>query len=491
MALEITPQTKINDLLREYPFLLDVLTAQSPVFKNLRNPFLRKTMGKVATLEMAAGMAGLNVQDLVQTLRNAVAEGGGAEEDRKEAIKAILRDLHEGVPVEELKTRFKEVLRGVDASEIAAVEQALIDEGLPPEEIKNLCDVHVEIFKEALEARDRPEVPPGHPVHTYMKENRALENLLSKISLTLGELPRPDEPGAADALRARRDELGALLERLALVDVHYKRKENQLFPLLEAHHFTGPSQVMWSVHDDIRGWIKAARAALERADPEAFRTNLLQAVQAARDMIYKEEHILFPAALDMLSHEEWVQMARGEADIGFAWVEPDPGWPEGAAAPQAAPAEEAPPFRASGAEGALELRTGRLTPEQVDLLLTHLPVDVTFVDENDRVAYYSEGPERIFPRSPAIIGREVRNCHPPKSVHRVNMILDAFKAGERDTAEFWLELGGRFIHIRYFAVRDRSGRYRGTLEVSQDVTEIRRLEGERRLLDWEPSGEGS
>ncbi len=489
MALEITPQTKIDDLLREYPFLLDVLTAQSPVFGNLRSPFLRKTMGKVATLEMAANMAGLNVHDLVQALRSAVAQGGGAGEDRKEAVKAILRDLHEGVPVEELKAPFKEILRGVDASEIAAVEQALIDEGLPPEEIKNLCDVHVEIFKEALEARDRPEVPPGHPVHTYMKENRALEDLLSEISLALGELPRPDEPGAADALRAHAGELGALLERLARVDVHYKRKENQLFPLLEAHHFTGPSQVMWSVHDDIRGWIKAARQALDGADPEAFRSNLLRAVQAARDMIYKEEHILFPAALDILSDEEWVRMARGEADIGFAWVEPDPGWPDETSVSQAVPPEQEPSAPGPGPEGALELRTGRLTPEQIDLLLTHLPVDVTFVDENDRVAYYSEGPERIFPRSPAIIGREVRNCHPPKSVHRVNMILDAFKAGERDTAEFWLELGGRFIHIRYFAVRDPSGRYRGTLEVSQDVTGIRRLEGERRLLDWEPSGE--
>ncbi len=490
MALEITPQTKIDDLLREHPFLMDVLIAQSPVFRNLRNPFLRKTMGKVATLEMAAGVAGLPVDSLVETLRQAVSEGGGAPgKDRKEAIKEILRDLHEGVPVEELKARFKEVLKGVDASEIAAVEQALIDEGLPAEEIKNLCDVHVEIFKEALEARDRPEVPPGHPVHTYMKENRALEGVLSEISLALGGLPRPGEPGAADALRARKEELGALLERLARVDVHYKRKENQLFPLLEAHHFTGPSQVMWSVHDDIRGWIKAAREALERAEPGAFRTNLLRAIQAARDMIYKEEHILFPAALDMLSHQEWVQVARGEADIGFAWVEPDPGWPDEDAAPGVVPGEEGPPPRVSGAEGTLELRTGRLTPEQVDLLLTHLPVDVTFVDENDRVAYYSEGPERIFPRSPAIIGREVRNCHPPKSVHRVNMILDAFKAGERDTAEFWLELGGKFIHIRYFAVRDRSGRYRGTLEVSQDVTEIRRLEGERRLLDWEPPGD--
>jgi hypothetical protein len=135
--------------------------------------------------------------------------------------------------------------------------------------------------------------------------------------------------------------------------------------------------------------------------------------------------------------------------------------------------------------GALGLSTGQMTLEQINLMLTHLPVDLTFVDEDDRVAYYSEGPERIFPRSPAIIGREVRNCHPPKSVHIVNKILDAFKSGARGTAEFWIELGGRFIYIRYFAVRDSNGYYRGTLEVSQDLTEIRKLEGQQRLLDWD------
>jgi DUF438 domain-containing protein len=168
-------------------------------------------------------------------------------------------------------------------------------------------------------------------------------------------------------------------------------------------------------------------------------------------MIYKEEHILYPASLDMLTDPEWIKVKEGEADIGFAWVVPNTGWPE----------------------------------NLIQEMLTHLPVDLTFVDENDRVAYYSEGPERIFPRSPAIIGREVRNCHPPKSVHLVNQILDAFKSGSRDTAEFWIELGGKFIYIRYFAVRDADGYYRGCLEVSQDLTQIRKLEGQQRLLDWE------
>ncbi len=163
---------------------------------------------------------------------------------------------------------------------------------------------------------------------------------------------------------------------------------------------------------------------------------------------------------------------------------PDKGWPDEILKEVEAPAPE-PEAVLQEVAGALGLDTGHLSLEQINLLLTHLPVDLTFVDENDRVAYYSEGPERIFPRSPAIIGREVRNCHPPKSLHIVNKILDAFKSGSRDTAEFWIELGGKFIYIRYFALRDANSNYRGTLEVSQDLTRIRKLEGQQRLLDWD------
>ena len=136
-------------------------------------------------------------------------------------------------------------------------------------------------------------------------------------------------------------------------------------------------------------------------------------------------------------------------------------------------------------DSSLSLDTGQLSVEQINIMLKHLPVDVSFVDASDELRYYSDTPQRIFARTPAVIGRKVQNCHPPKSVHVVQKIIDAFRAKEKDTAEFWIELKGRFIHIRYFAMRDKEGNYRGTLEVSQDVTEIRKLEGERRLLDWE------
>jgi hypothetical protein len=304
---------------------------------------------------------------------------------------------------------------------------------------------------------------------------------MSDTSILMGLLGQPPTPAAFEA---HRQALGDLIEQLSQINIHYTRKENQLFPMLEAHHFTGPSQVMWSIHDDIRANLKQAREAFANNDPVQTISALKDAIQAIRDMIYKEEHILFPTSLDMLTESEWVKVKEGEADIGFAWVTPDKGWPDEILKDVEAPAP-APEAVLEDVAGALGLETGRMTLEQINLVLTHLPVDLTFVDENDRVAYYSEGPERIFPRSPAIIGREVRNCHPPKSVHMVNKILDAFKSGSRDTAEFWIELGGKFVYIRYFAVRDAGGHYRGCLEVSQDLTEIRKLEGQNRLLDWE------
>jgi DUF438 domain-containing protein len=497
--MEINANSKIDDLLKEHPFLEDFLVKLSPKFKGLKNPIMRKTIGKVATLGKVAGIGGLDLDEFISALTAEISRQKGDAaapdgitpeaaagaisdpEEKQAALKEIIKALHAGEDMAVLKQRFGQLIDGVEASEIARMEQALMDEGLPAEEIKRLCDVHVEIFKEALEEQDRPEPPLGHPIHTFMKENRASEKIMSETSMLLGRIGHPPRP---EAFKENRGALLALVERLSEIDTHYTRKENQLFPMLEAHHFTGPSQVMWSIHDDIRAGLKQAREAIGQSDAERALTSLKEAIQAIRDMIYKEEHILYPASLDMLTDQEWVKVKEGEADIGFAWVVPDTGWPEDIIKEP----EDVPPAPTEVLEevaGALGLDTGRMTLEQINLMLTHLPVDLTFVDENDRVAYYSEGPERIFPRSPAIIGREVRNCHPPKSVHLVNQILDAFKSGSRDTAEFWIELGGKFIYIRYFAVRDKTGYYRGCLEVSQDLTRIRKLEGQQRLLDWE------
>ncbi|MDX1708477.1 MAG: DUF438 domain-containing protein, partial [Desulfobacterales bacterium] len=440
--MEINANTKIDDLLKQYPFLEDFLVALSPKFKGLKNPIMRKTIGKVATLGKVAGIGGLDPDDFLAALTKEIDRKKGKPKaaaksttdgadsavgdpaEKQQALKEIIKALHAGEDMAVLKQRFRQLVQGVEATEIAKMEQALMDEGLPAEEIKRLCDVHVEIFKEALEEQDRPDPPMGHPVHTFMKENRASEKIMSETSMLLGRIGHPPKPAA---FSENSQALGVLIDRLSEIDTHYTRKENQLFPMLEAHHFTGPSQVMWSIHDDIRASLKQAREAFARSEPEDTIAPLKEAIQAIRDMIYKEEHILYPASLDMLTDQEWVKVKEGEAAIGFAWVVPDTGWPHDIIQEPQAPAPE-PQAVVEQVAGALGLDTGHMTLEQINLMLTHLPVDLTFVDENDRVAYYSEGPERIFPRSPAIIGREVRNCHPPKSVHLVNQILDAFKS---------------------------------------------------------------
>jgi DUF438 domain-containing protein len=313
-------------------------------------------------------------------------------------------------------------------------------------------------------------MPPGHPVHTYVAENEIITDLANRLGAVAREIERREdvEAGLRDATE--------LVEKLSGIDNHYQRKENQLFPLLERHGITGPSQVMWGVHDQIRANLATVRDAIKRHDAKGLAAATPTLVRGLVEMVYKEEKILFPMSHQSLSEEEWIEMRRGEDVLGYVLTEPAAPWPG-----DADPDPEPQPVPS----GLLELTTGELSLDQVNLIFTHLPVDLSFVDENDIVRFYSEGPERIFPRSPAVIGREVVNCHPPKSVHMVQEILDSFRTGKQSVAEFWIEMQGKFIHIRYYAIRDEADAYRGCLEVSQDVTGIRALEGERRLLEWE------
>lgn len=410
---------------------------------------------------------------------------------RKETLKMLIRELHAGKTVEDVKDEFAALLRDVGATEVAEMEQALIAEGLPEMEIKRLCDVHVAVFRESLDAQPSPETIPGHPVHTFRAENSAAARVLDALQEALDALKA--RPGAAQLEQAI-----ARLRELREYEKHYLRKENILFPYLEQHGFTGPSSVMWAIHDDVRAGWKALDGLLAAgpgddasADlaevPAAFKTRIDEVFgplsTAIREMFYKEDNILFPTALEKLSEEEWEAIRAQEPEVGYCYVEPGSQWPPGAPAPEAAsPPAEA---REEGTDDLLHLDTGVLTAQEVNLLLIHLPVDITYVDKDDTVKFFSQTKERIFPRSPAIVGRKVQKCHPPASVHRVQKILDDFRAGRRDVAEFWIQMQGKFIHIRYFAIRDEKGEYQGTLEVTQDVARIRTLEGERRLMDEE------
>ena len=486
--MQLTPKTRINELLRTYPFLLDYLVGYTPKFEKLRNPILRNTFGRIATLQMAASMGDVELPKLLEDLRGAIERGagdvlevsaegtGGASElERLELLKGIIRDLHSGTPVEELEQRFAALLEEVSPTEIATMEQQLMAEGLPQSEIKKLCDVHVQVFRASLDRQQKPEAVPGHPVHTFVAENRALERVAQRLRQQLEPLAARPDPAL---LVHSASGITATLDELAQIEKHYLRKENQLFPCLETHGIVGPPQVMWAIHDEVRALLKDTRAAVAAADASRLAAHGATLAQTVIDMIYKEDNILFPMALQILDEKEWEKIRQDEGEIGYALVTPGEQWRPAAATKTAAAAPSQP------AVDRLPLDTGLLTLEQLNLMLRNLPVDITVVDENDEVRYYSEGRERVFPRSPQIIGRKVQNCHPPNSIATVNRILAEFRAGTKDVAEFWIELGGRFIHIRYFPLRDGTGRYRGCLEVTQEVTQIRALQGQRRLLDW-------
>jgi hypothetical protein len=402
------------------------------------------------------------------------------KEQRQETLKGVIKRLHRGEPVEAVKADFAQLLNDVGPSEIAEIEQALIAEGLPEAEVKRLCDVHVAVFRESLDRQAPPQERPGHPIHTFRAENDAAEAVLGELERAIAELEQePDDP-------AHWERVATLLSILREYDKHYLRKENLLFPYLEKQGFAGPSSVMWAIHDDVRDEWKSLEPLLESGPGEdavevvaQIRNQYTWLAQTIRDMFYKEANILFPTALEKLSEDEWREIRAQEAEIGYSYVEPED-WPVGG---QAAGGELAP--ESVSRAGQLPLDTGALMLEQINLLFGNLPLDITYVDVNDEVRFFSHGQERVFPRSPAVIGRKVQKCHPPQSVYRVQQILDAFRAGTRDVAEFWIQMHGRFVHIRYFALRDGGGSYQGTLEVVQDITALRELQGERRLVDWE------
>ncbi len=464
-------------------------------FDNLRNPVLFNTMARAATIDHAAEMSGHSADEMLDAIQTEVARHEIAAEEaanapaapvdpdvaaaRQEALKSIIRKLHDGVPVDQVKAEFDELIVGIDAAQIARMEQALIAEGMPVEDVQRLCDVHVTVFKESLDSKPSATVSHGHPLDAYQRENAVARDLVADLNLSLGQLAAaPDD----EARIAAANMVATGLEQLTQIDTHFARKENQLFPLLEKHDVEGPTKVMWALDDDIRGRIKSARSLMAAGDTVSVAGTLPETLKMVDDMVYKEEKILFPTALGLLSDDEWSHMAAGDAEIGYAWIDGPSG--EAARASAAAFVSAAgETATAPSGELLLPLPTGALTLAQLDVLFRALPFDLTYVDENDQVRFYSEG-ERVFPRSPGVIGRQVRNCHPPASLAKVEEILAAFKAGEKDVAEFWIKLGPKFIYIRYFALRDEQGAYKGCLEVVQDATHVRALEGQRRVADW-------
>ena len=399
-----------------------------------------------------------------------------SKNQKKEIMKDIILKLHEGLSVEAAKERFEKEVGTIRSVEIAEIEQGLINEGLSPEEIKKFCNVHALLFQAALEKSPTQETSPSHPIFLFKLENREIE----KIADSIKALVENDESQNVSVLQRK---LEKSLLTLKQIETHYERKEQLLFPYLEKHGFMGPSKVMWGKDNEIRDLFKKAIDQLPDVTVSAklasFREDALNPLlEEIVGMIFKEENILFPTALEKLEAGEWVEILRESEDIGYVFIRK----PEETAVLEKhlrnSLLEET-----SIQDDNITLPTGTIGLNELMHIFNTLPVDITFVGKDDTVRYFSTNKDRIFSRTKAIIGRNVENCHPPQSVDVVKKIIASFKDGSKDYYDFWVTIQGKFVSIRYFALRDSTNQYIGTLEVTQDATDIRKLEGEKRLLD--------
>lgn len=395
---------------------------------------------------------------------------------KKEVMKDIILKLHSGLSVKEAKERFEKEVGNITSVEIADIEQTLINEGLSPEEIKKFCNVHALIFQSALEKAASEETFPSHPVYLFKLENREIEKLIN----TIKEIVESSDSTELSSLKER---LTELLLKLRGVVTHYERKEQLLFPYLEKQGFMGPSKVMWGKDNEIRELLKTALQELEgigkREEFDGYADKTMNPLlEEIEGMIFKEENILFPTALEKLGATDWVEILGESESIGYVFIE-KPAETEILVRNLKTALLEEPVIL----DGAIALPSGTIRLNEVIPLFNTLPFDLTFVDTEDKVTYFTEGKDRIFSRTRSTMGRKVQNCHPPQSVDVVEKILGMFKEGKKNFFDFWFNYRGMDVYVRYFAVRDRDGQYLGTLEVSQNITGIKKLEGERRLAD--------
>ncbi|KAA0015310.1 MAG: DUF438 domain-containing protein [Thermoplasmata archaeon] len=374
--------------------------------------------------------------------------------NRKGILKSIIKQLHQGAGIEEIREKAKEVLKELSPAEIAEVEQELIKEGIPREEIRKLCDVHLEVFREGIE-KEKISVPEWHPLHILMEEHK----ILLKHAKELQE----------SAKEKNTEKIKKIVGHMKEAEKHYLREENILFSYLEKHGITEPPAIMWTEHDKIREIKKSIYEMVNEEKFEELENLAFSLHELLSSHFYKENKVLFPTALKVMEQNEWIEARRQFDEVGYCCFMPEKMLIEA--------------IEEKKAEGEIQFETGNMSKKELEAMLNALPVDITFIDKNDEVRYFNQSKDRIFVRTKAIIGRKVQNCHPQRSVHIVNKILEEFKKGSKDKAEFWIDMNGRKIYIRYFPVR-KNGEYIGTIEVTQDITDVKKIKGEKKLLDW-------
>ena len=411
-----------------------------------------------------------------------------------EIVHEIKSAYDEGkISLEEARKAFKDRVQHLAPYEIAIIEQEMVEE-TEDECIKEDIQAMLEVFQDVLVTKESS-LPENHPISCYRRENAKMKELLLSVE-DLVQYP------------LIKNQWLELYEELLKFKIHLSRKQNQLYPVLEKKGFTRPTTTMWTLDDFIRDEIAECYNLLLEDKEEEFIGKQAELVADVRDLMDKEENILYPTSLEMINEEEFRYMAEGDQEIGFAYITVDreKNGNQNSASPSANTSplsglSSAPGFAEELAgllgkygfnnkEEKLNVTTGQLTLEQINLIYQHMPVDLSYVDENELVCFYTDTKHRVFPRSKNVIGRDVKNCHPKASVHIVEEIIKKFRSGEQDKAEFWINKPDLFIYIIYYAVRDENGKFRGVLEMMQDCTHIRSLQGSQTLLTWEQQEKG-
>jgi len=416
------------------------------------------------------------------------------DDDKLRKIMDIKLDVFNGkLNVAEAKKMINETFDVVTADEFAYGEQHLLSFGIDDEIIADGMDDILDVFEDVLERSDL-NLPLGHPIRTYELECKALDTVVGEMKLKLDS-------------KFIKNEWLVLYDKLSEINTHFSRKQNQLFSALERKGFDRPSKVMWTFDNKVRDAIKDARLLLEADNDSVFLKAQENVMFLVLDILSKEKSILYPTSIKLIPEEEFAEMRISDDEIGYCLINNPVAWPKGQSKLKK---EEKSVFMPKAATGGNELMKdlslllakhgiaqsaqedevfdvsmGKLSLKQINMIFRHLQVDLSYVDENEIVKFYSDTVHRVFPRSAGVIGREVQNCHPRESVATVERIIEAFRTGEKKEAEFWIQMGGKFIYIIYNAVHDEDGVFRGVLEMMQDVTHIRSLEGNQKLLSWD------
>ncbi len=394
--------------------------------------------------------------------------------ERARRLTEYVKGIQKGCNGTKLYQKYKEDIQQVRPQEVFEIFYFLLEEGTEPQEVLEFLDKVINVFYKSLSEYSWEKPQNDNFLLDLRLENEALVKRTEEIKNILKD--------KSIDLKEKKERLLPRIKELEKIKYHYSKKENILFPYMEKRmeKFQG-LKIMWALHDEVRNQLKEVITILK--DPKSDEGQIHKAMGnlffGLLGMVKKEELILFPSASEVLSHREWYEMHKQSLEYEFSFIQKEDSEGEENQDTSYELVEDLP------GDFLIETETGELNLQQVILVFNALPLDLTFVDENNTVKYFTRPKDRIFPRSPAFIGRNVENCHPPDSVHIVNKIIESFRSGEKDTAKFWIELKGRKIFIQYFALRNQRRDYKGVLEVTQDITEVQNLQGQRRLLDWD------